>query len=251
MAYEKRVWSETEKETAYPSDFNRIEEGIEVNDLEITNQKNPTIPGTLANKINVLNYDRGYLSTLGTRFSTAIKNGKYIVSSDTDCPDGSTESTWLIDVTQMNDSYVLQEAFCLYSPIGNTGRKYYRYMVNNVWQPWIEFATTKRTIITEYFNSWTPWAGAYHLRLDIIGGRCICSGILAIGVKDNGTLICNIPVGYRPTKGLEPRILSGNNSDNLQVTIDTNGQMIVDTSAQTPWSKTASTLLDFTCSWEV
>lgn len=51
MTYVKRVWSETERETAYPSDFNRIEEGIEVNDLEIEKQKNPTIPGTLAKQI--------------------------------------------------------------------------------------------------------------------------------------------------------------------------------------------------------
>ena len=99
----------------------------------------------LQEQINVLSDDRGYLKTKSLSFNLAIKNGKYIMANDTDCPDGSANSTWLIDVTQMNDSYVLQEAFCLYSPIGNTGRKYYRYMVNNVWQPWIGFATTTKT----------------------------------------------------------------------------------------------------------
>lgn len=81
MAYEKRVWSETEKETAYPSDFNRIEEGIEVNDLEITNQKNPTIPGTLANKINVLS---GIITALTTKtsFLCTAKTGYTIENQD-------------------------------------------------------------------------------------------------------------------------------------------------------------------------
>lgn len=68
MAYPKRDWANTGNEVT-KEDFKRIENGIEANDIEITKQKNPTIPGTLAkqiadnvtaieenaNKINVLN----------------------------------------------------------------------------------------------------------------------------------------------------------------------------------------------------
>lgn len=118
-------------------------------------------------------------------------------------------------------------------------------------EAWQQIATTKRTIITEYFNSWTPWAGAYHLRLDKIGGRVICSGMLAIGVKDNGTVICIIPEGFRPAVGLEPRFLKGSNGDTLMITFHPNGKILVDTSAQSPWATTASALIDFSCSWEV
>lgn len=117
---------------------NLIEQGIKeidgMNDLD-----------EIRKQINDLNDDRGYLKTKSLSFNLAIKNGKYIMTNDTDCPDGSTNSTWLIDVTQMNDVYVLQEAFCLHSPIGNTGRKYHRYMVNKVWQAWEPIATTTKT----------------------------------------------------------------------------------------------------------
>ncbi len=53
MSYVKRDWDTTGNEVT-KEDFKRIENGIETSDLEIANQKNPTIPGTLAHKINVL-----------------------------------------------------------------------------------------------------------------------------------------------------------------------------------------------------
>lgn len=206
MAYPKKVWSETERETFYPSDLNRMENGIEANDLEITKQKNQTIPGTLAkqiadnavsieenaNKINDLNNERGYLKTKSLSFNLAIKNGKYVVSNDVDCPDGSTGSTWLLDVTQMNDSYVLQEVFCLYSSLGNTGKKYYRYMVNKVWQPWQPIATTYTKALT-LTGGWVNNVSTQLSYYAISGKVCIfyirCSG----GVTTSGTVIAQLP----------------------------------------------------------
>lgn len=116
-------------------------------------------------------------------------------------------------------------------------------------EAWQQIATTQRTLVSQYYNGWSAWASAYGIRLDVVGGRCICSGILSIGVKDNGTLICTIPEGFRP-KLTEPRLLKANNGDNLHVTINLDGTTKVDHSAGTPWDGSA-TLLDFTCSWEV
>lgn len=50
MSYTKRVWENTGEEVTY-EDFNRIEEGIEANDLEISKQKDATKEGSLAKQI--------------------------------------------------------------------------------------------------------------------------------------------------------------------------------------------------------
>ena len=108
----------------------------------------------------------------------------------------------------------------------------------------------RNTTTIEYFNSWSAWAGAYGIKLDKIGNRVFCNGMLAVGVKDNGTLIFNIPEAFRPVE-TEPRLLSANDGTNQQVTINTAGNVLVDTSASTGWNTSTATLLDFSCSWEV
>ena len=50
MSYTKRVWENTGEEVTY-EDFNRIEQGIESNDLEISKQKDATKEGSLAKQI--------------------------------------------------------------------------------------------------------------------------------------------------------------------------------------------------------
>lgn len=164
----------------------------------------------LQEQINDLNNDRGYLNTLGTTFSTAIKNGKYIVASDTDCPDGSANSTWLIDVTQMNDSYVLQEAFCLYSPIGNTGKKYIRYTVNKVWQPWQPIATTTKT---SFLCTAKPGCaitnqdcyvlnGIAYINIDVVKSDGTVFGVSQHGLFSSPYFkACNIPINAIFTDG--------------------------------------------------
>ena len=54
MSYPKRDWDNTGNEVT-KDDFKRIEDGVEANDLEIAKQKDSSISGTLANKINDLN----------------------------------------------------------------------------------------------------------------------------------------------------------------------------------------------------
>lgn len=54
MSYTKRVWENTGEEVTY-EDFNRIEQGIESNDLEISKQKDATKDGTLAKQIADMN----------------------------------------------------------------------------------------------------------------------------------------------------------------------------------------------------
>lgn len=51
MAYSKRVWTDSPLEMVTYEDFNRIEEGIEANDLEISKQKDATKEGSLAKQI--------------------------------------------------------------------------------------------------------------------------------------------------------------------------------------------------------
>ncbi|WP_410495008.1 hypothetical protein QTL86_12720 [Cellulosilyticum sp. ST5] len=50
MAYQERDWDNTSNDVT-KEDFKRIETGVKNNDLEITKQKNSTIPGTLAKQI--------------------------------------------------------------------------------------------------------------------------------------------------------------------------------------------------------
>ena len=102
----------------------------------------------------------------------------------------------------------------------------------------------------EYYNSWSAWAGAYGIKLDKIGSRVFCSGVLAVGVKDNGTIIFTVPDGFRPI-ALEPRFLKGDDGKNHHIDISSNGQVVVDTSANTGWSTSSVVLIDFECNWEV
>ena len=159
MAYEKRVWSETEKETAYPSDFNRIEEGIEVNDLEITNQKNPTIPGTLANKINVLTNFNKILDSGTDIFTFANNNnfGLYQANPNTVINLPSFSTTEIAFVRIINKHLI--ECTDLYST------KIYRSTkVNDAWQPWQPIATTTKTSFTcvPFSNTYTiVWQNCY------------------------------------------------------------------------------------------
>lgn len=155
MAYPKKIWSETVKETVYPTDLNRIENGIEANDLEITKQKNPTIPGTLAkqiadnvtaieentNKINVLNNERGYLnSKLVSNLDTTKDNGKYVFWGNLF---GITDGVWYVDVTKDSRGYdsLTQTAKCVYPKAIRIERD----CLNGAWQPWQQIATTTKT----------------------------------------------------------------------------------------------------------
>ena len=108
----------------------------------------------------------------------------------------------------------------------------------------------RSTATIEYYNSWSAWAGTYGIKLDKIGNRVFCNGMLAVGVKDNGTLIFTVPEAFRPVE-TEPRLLSANDGTNQQITINTAGNVLVDTSASTGWNTSTATLLDFSCSWEV
>lgn len=148
MAYPKKIWSETVKETVYPTDLNRIENGIEANDLEITKQKNPTIPGTLAkqiadnvtaieentNKINVLN-DYKYHPTITT--PNNLPSGKWYLRS----LDNPTDDFYFIDCGSSPVSgYAYQRARYLFGE-----QSYERVQREGVWQPWQQIATTTKT----------------------------------------------------------------------------------------------------------
>ena len=102
----------------------------------------------------------------------------------------------------------------------------------------------------EYYNSWSAWAGTYGIKLDKIGNRVFCNGILAVGVKDNGTIIFTVPDGFRPI-ALEPRFLKGDDGKNHHIDISPNGEVVVDTSGSTGWSTSSVVLIDFECNWEV
>ena len=108
----------------------------------------------------------------------------------------------------------------------------------------------RNTEAIEYYNSWSAWAGTYGIKLDKIGNRVFCNGMLAVGVKDNGTLIFTVPDGFRPIT-LEPRLLKGNDGKTHHIDIAPNGQVVVDTSANTGWSTSSVNLIDFECNWEV
>ena len=206
----------------------------------------------LLKQINALSDERGYLTTKdlhdGYDLNLLIRNGLYYIYApkNTPVPSNGNNNGYCEVITANAEGYLTQ----VFTQTV-TGVKWVRVCSGNIWQPWQQIATTTRTVITSYFNGWSAWANAYHLKLDKIGGRVICSGILVIGARDNGTLICYIPEGFRPTTGLEPRFLNGNNGENLQVTIHTSGEVFVDISAPSPWSTSNSILLDFSCSWEV
>lgn len=125
MAFNNTIRQLTVDDTNHASNFNEINNKLLENTLEIANT-------------------RGYLTTVvadGADFNTLIANGKYKITGGTNKPDNSTSSTFLLDVTVMNSLYIYQQAECLYSNAGNTGRVFYRFKLNNIWQPWDRILT--------------------------------------------------------------------------------------------------------------
>lgn len=117
---------------------NNLTETVAGNVLDATQGK------ALKDLLDELRTGRGYLTTVvadGADFDTLINNGKFKVTGGTNKPDNSTTSTFLLDVTMMNSLYIYQQAECLYSNAGNTGRVFYRFKLNNIWQPWQRIPT--------------------------------------------------------------------------------------------------------------
>jgi hypothetical protein len=117
---------------------NNLTETVAGNVLDATQGK------ALKELLDELRTGRGYLTTVvadGADFDTLINNGKYKINNGTNKPDDSTSSTFLLDVTMMNSLYIYQQAACLYSNAGNTGRVFYRFKLNNIWQPWNRIPT--------------------------------------------------------------------------------------------------------------
>lgn len=158
----------------------------------------------LAQQINVLNNDRGYLNTkdCGTgHCDTITENGKY----KGDIKGMPVNGLWVIDVTKNSDSYIYQHARCIYDSVGlgYTGVSFERQKIGE-WQPWQQIATT--TTVTADL----PVASGFinHISSSYIKKTNNVIEV-AINVKKsddttfgNNTTIATLPSGYRPSKNI-------------------------------------------------
>ena len=133
MSYTKRDWNNTGNEVT-KEDFKRIENGIESNDLEITKQNNPTIPDTLAYKINdcLKKVDRTNID-----LNTIRNTGSQGYATNCTNKPGLFDGTFFDYKTSTSTGY--QEYVSYYD-----GKKYKRYYLSGTWQPWEEIATVEK-----------------------------------------------------------------------------------------------------------
>ena len=104
----------------------------------------------LDNKINVLNNNRGYLSSVSlsnnTDFNTITQNGKYVVNTNINSPVTSSSLTYSIDVTShANASGEIIRCTQTATAINSNYKTYKRVLNSGVWQPWEPIATTTKT----------------------------------------------------------------------------------------------------------
>lgn len=160
------------------------------------NQKFTEIDATLLEIIQ----GRGYLYTKlaeSKDFNDITLNGRYRITDATaNAPDNSTENTFLIDVVTLNSAYVYQMAYCAWSNAGNTGKAYVRSSSNGTWTAWQEFAMTKVGAIS-LLNGWVVNIGTTAISKN--GNAVTLNAVLRNGTYTNGTIIANLPVGFRPT----------------------------------------------------
>lgn len=129
-------------------------------------QLNPNVDGTLANKVEVLNNDRGYLNIkhlTNTDMNTVIKTGKYYFGSyptlgNTNCPRQGEDIAFAMEVNSFLDNdkpLVSQVAYQIYPSSTNV---YIRTNTNDVWTEWQQIATTTGLMLgtlNGYYNAWT------------------------------------------------------------------------------------------------
>lgn len=174
MAYLKRDWDNTDTKVT-KDDFKRMENGIETNDLAVTElgtkkldaekvvntttalvadkkalnaaQGNPNIDGTLAHQINTLNNARGYLASKSSSTFDLKQNGKYYLKGQfTDCPLPSvTDAAWVLEVSSSTDfGYVVQRTTIIWSDLSgynDRGKTFTRIYVDGAWGSWQQLAT--------------------------------------------------------------------------------------------------------------
>ena len=154
----------------------------------------------IAEELLLIMQDRGYINTKlaeSKDFNDILLNGRYRITDATaNLPDSSTVSTFLIDVVTLNSSYVYQMAYCAYSNVGNTGKAYVRSSSNGAWTAWQEFAMTSAGVLT-LLNNWVVDLGTTAISKN--GKAVTLNAVLRNGTYTNGTVIANLPVGFRPT----------------------------------------------------
>ena len=145
VPYAKRDWDTSGNEVT-KEDFKRIENGVEANDLEIANQKNATIPGTLAQQINVLN-DKVLWKTSDWKTATDLPSAYQSDSTSI----FTTSVAWAIDGVTL-PSYTVVKTTCDNSNVTKqeffrTGTVLYYRLSNgsNAWGQLQQIATTTKT----------------------------------------------------------------------------------------------------------
>lgn len=206
--------------------------------LDRNQRKIATELGTSQQQINVLNSDRGYLtSKIAIDFNSIMDNGKYSITNGTNTPDGSTASVWLLEVTSRDVSACYQKAICLYSELGNTGKIYERTRGSSIWQPWKEISTTStwKPTSSNLANGWQAWGGIYPTFVRNGNLVTVTNGNIGGGTITAGTiLLTGIPAEYIPST-LRTGVLKHSTGVNAMSIVDVDGTIKVDTSWGGSW----------------
>lgn len=156
-------------------------------------------------QIDVLNNDRGYLTTKSAGVidvNTLVENGRYRGDrTSTNIPE---VNHWVLDVIKYDHNFIVQIIHF------HTTRKMYKRQATSsgIWGEWQELATTTKTDISFPYNpGYSDYDSSYGT---LLSKNSLNEVILNIyskptsGTFETSTVkIGTLPVGYRPKKNIE------------------------------------------------
>lgn len=188
------------------------------------------------NEIDVFSNDRGYVNPnlyppeKNPDFNNFIDSGKYSMTGAINAPLPSGYNGWYnLEVIKTTDNYVSQIASTIHDDT-NKQRLFHKTKNFKGWSEWKEIATTEKIEIlnSDLTNGWVAYGGGLESpSYSRVGNRVFCSGLIKDGTVSSGTLLFNLPVGFRPSGTVICGALSNNTLARIDVKI--NGDVVINT----------------------
>jgi hypothetical protein len=101
-------------------------------------------------------------------------------------------------IRQADGTYAMQFNWSYNDGIGYVGL---RVGQDSTWYPWIKLGAPPQTVALTMAASWVAFDGSYTLRaIKDVAGNVRLQGLIKNGTTTTGTVICTLPVGYRPSQ---------------------------------------------------
>lgn len=222
MAYIGRDWDNTGTKVT-KDDFKRMDNGIKSNDAAITEQAAKIADNT--NQINVLSTDRGYLKARSLAvcdLNDIVETGYYCIR------EGSSNmpyNNWgILEVTHgsVAGNHVVQT----YTLKNIQQQRYYRVQSGTTWTEWQQIATTTRRELTGYdIRGGFSYRISHDQSVVKVGNLCTLTACLNTSICQVGTVVLQIPEGYRPIKPVGVACLYGGRGDTCLAEVMTSGEV--------------------------